>query len=58
MKSVYKKQAGTRTSARRLESNTPEVPLTYFNDGGEEGGGGPSGFLGSEILDRNDFLGL
>ena len=39
MKSVYKKQAGTRTSARRLESNTQEAPLTYFNDGGEEGGG-------------------
>ena len=35
----------------------PGVPLTYFNDGGREGGeGGLSGFFGSEILAKNDFF--
>ena len=30
-----------------LHYSCPEVPLTYFNDGG---GGGSEGFLGSKIL--------
>ena len=33
------------------------APLTYFNDR-VGGGGGPSVFVGSEILTQSDFLGL
>ena len=32
----------------------PGSPLAYFNDGG---GGGPSNFLGSEILAKSDIFG-
>ena len=34
----------------------PGAPLTYFDNGGEEGVG-PSDFFGSEILLKSDFFG-
>ena len=51
-------------SLRKCMNRFPEVPLTYFNDGG--GGGGLSDFFGSEILAKSvwvyerhrDFSGL
>ena len=39
-----------------LSTAHPGAPLTYFND--RVGGGGPSVFVGSEILTQRDFLGL
>ena len=50
-------------SLRKCMNRFPEVPLTYFNDGG---GGGLSDFFGSEILAKSvwvyerhrDFSGL
>ena len=33
----------------------PGAPLTYFNDGGE-GGGGSKDFFGSDILAKKDFF--
>ena len=36
----------------------PVSPLTYFNDGGEGGGGVEVIFLGAETLAKSDVLGL
>ena len=35
----------------------PGAPLTYFNDGGGGGRGGPKDLFGSDILAKRDFLG-